>query len=159
MSRDHVVKKIVATKVSKALKWSDVAVKIGLSKEWTTAACLGQMTLNAEQATVLGEIFDLTEEERKWLTCAVQRVPAHHRSDRPEGRSREYRHVREVPSVQDILTSQLRSGLAIKFALDTMARSLRQAADLARLSGWPKHCAAFRPNGQSKALPMNQHLI
>jgi cyanate lyase len=68
MSRDEVVKKIVATKVSKALKWSDVAVKVGQSKEWTTAACLGQMTLNAEQATVIGEIFDLTEEERKWLT-------------------------------------------------------------------------------------------
>jgi cyanate lyase len=68
MSRDEVVKKIVATKVSKALKWSEVAVKLGLSKEWTTAACLGQMTLNAEQATVIGEIFDLTEEERKWLT-------------------------------------------------------------------------------------------
>ena len=45
-----------------------MAVKLGLSKEWTTAACLGQMTLNAEQATVIGEIFDLTEEERKWLT-------------------------------------------------------------------------------------------
>ena len=68
MSHDEVVRKIVATKVSKALKWSDVAVKLGLSKEWTTAACLGQMTLNAEQATVIGEIFDLTEEERKWLT-------------------------------------------------------------------------------------------
>jgi cyanate lyase len=68
MSRDEVVKKIVATKVSKALKWSDVAVKLGLSKEWVTAACLGQMTLNTEQATVVGEIFDLTEEERKWLT-------------------------------------------------------------------------------------------
>jgi len=68
LSRDEVVRKIVATKVSKALKWSDVAVKLGLSKEWTTAACLGQMTLNAEQATVIGEIFDLTEEERKWLT-------------------------------------------------------------------------------------------
>jgi cyanate lyase len=68
MSRDEVVKKIVATKVSKALKWSDVALKLGLSKEWVTAACLGQMTLNAEQARVVGEIFDLTEEERKWLT-------------------------------------------------------------------------------------------
>jgi cyanate lyase len=68
MSRDEVVEKIVATKVSKALKWSDVAVKLGLSKEWATAACLGQMTLNAGQAMVVGEIFDLTEEERKWLT-------------------------------------------------------------------------------------------
>ena len=68
MSRDEVVKKIVATKISKALKWSDVAAKLGLSKEWTTAACLGQMTLHAEQAAVIGELFDLTEEERKWLT-------------------------------------------------------------------------------------------
>jgi cyanate lyase len=67
MSRDEVVKKIVATKVSKSLKWFDVAVRLGLSKEWATAACLGQMTLNAEQAKVVGEIFDLTEEERKWL--------------------------------------------------------------------------------------------
>jgi cyanate lyase len=68
MNRGEVVEKIVATKVSKALKWSDVAVKLGLSKEWATAACLGQMTLTAEQARVVGEIFDLTEEERKWLT-------------------------------------------------------------------------------------------
>jgi cyanate lyase len=67
MNRDEVVEKIVATKVSKALKWSDVAVKLGLSKEWATAACLGQMTLSAEQARVVGEIFELTEEERKWL--------------------------------------------------------------------------------------------
>jgi cyanate lyase len=68
MSRDEVVRKIVSTKVGKAIKWSDVATKLGLSKEWATAACLGQMTLNAKQAMVVGEIFDLTEEERKWLT-------------------------------------------------------------------------------------------
>jgi cyanate lyase len=68
MSRDEVVRKIVDTKVSKGLKWSDLAVKLGLSKEWATAACLGQMTLNAEQAIVVGEFFGLTEEDRKWLT-------------------------------------------------------------------------------------------
>lgn len=68
MSRDEVVRKIIATKVGKALKWSDVAAKLGLSKELATAACLGQMTLNADQAIVVGEIFDLTDEERKWLT-------------------------------------------------------------------------------------------
>jgi cyanate lyase len=68
MSRDAVVKKIVATKVSQSLKWSDVAARLGLSKEWVTAACLGQMTLNAQQAAIIGEIFNLTEEERKWLT-------------------------------------------------------------------------------------------
>ena len=39
----------------------------GLSKEWTTAACLGQMTLTAEQAAIVGDIFDLSEDDRKWL--------------------------------------------------------------------------------------------
>jgi cyanate lyase len=68
MSRDEVVQKIVDTKVSKGLKWSDLALELGLSKEWATAACLGQMTLNAEQARVVGEFFGLTEEDRKWLT-------------------------------------------------------------------------------------------
>ena len=68
MSRDEIVRKILATKVRKALKWSDVADRLGLSKEWTTAACLGQMTLNAEQAFAIGEMFELTEEETTWLT-------------------------------------------------------------------------------------------
>jgi cyanate lyase len=67
MSRLAVTEKIITTKVTKGLKWSDVAAKVGLSKEWVTAACLGQMTLTPEQAGVVGEIFGLTEEEKKWL--------------------------------------------------------------------------------------------
>jgi cyanate lyase len=68
MSREEVTRKIAAAKVAKGVKWADVASRVGLSKEWITAACLGQMTLTVEQAAVVGEIFDLTEEERKWLT-------------------------------------------------------------------------------------------
>src|SRR5580693_9687299 len=68
MSREEVTEKIIATKVRQGLKWADVAAKVGLSKEWVTAACLGQMTLNAQQAAVIGEIFSLSEQERKWLT-------------------------------------------------------------------------------------------
>lgn len=67
MNRNDVTEKIIGTKVSKGIKWEDVARKIGLSKEWTTAACLGQMTLDATQATIIGEIFSLTAEEQKWL--------------------------------------------------------------------------------------------
>jgi cyanate lyase len=67
MSRLDVTEKIIATKVAKGLKWSDVAAKVGLSKEWVTAACLGQMTLNAEQAGVVGGLFGLSEEEKNWL--------------------------------------------------------------------------------------------
>ena len=37
MSRLDVTEKIIATKVAKGLKWSDVATKVGLSKEWVTA--------------------------------------------------------------------------------------------------------------------------
>jgi cyanate lyase len=47
MNRLDVTEKIISTKVSKGIKWEDVAKKVGLSKEWTTAACLGQMTLDA----------------------------------------------------------------------------------------------------------------
>ena len=67
MSRLEVTEKIVATKVAKGIKWSDVAAKVGLSKEWVTAACLGQMTLDKEQAGVLGEIFGLSAAEQQWL--------------------------------------------------------------------------------------------
>ena len=65
--RLEITEKIIAAKVSQGLKWSDVAARVGLSKEWVTAACLGQMTLNAEQAGVVAEIFGLSAEEKKWL--------------------------------------------------------------------------------------------
>jgi cyanate lyase len=68
MSRIEVTEKIVAAKVNKGIKWTDVAARVGLSKEWVTAACLGQMTLNVEQAARVGEIFGLTKDEQKWLT-------------------------------------------------------------------------------------------
>ena len=67
MSRLAVTEKIIATKVVRGLKWADVAERVGQSKEWVTAACLGQMTLNAEQADVLAEIFGLSSEEKRWL--------------------------------------------------------------------------------------------
>ncbi|NUO73603.1 MAG: cyanase [Frateuria sp.] len=67
MNRLAVTEKIVSTKVAKGIAWAEVAEKVGQSKEWTTALCLGQMTANAEQARAIGELFGLTEEERKWL--------------------------------------------------------------------------------------------
>jgi len=67
MSRIDVTEKIIATKVARGIKWADVAAQVGLSKEWVTAACLGQMTLSEQQAGVVAEIFGLTADERKWL--------------------------------------------------------------------------------------------
>ena len=67
MNRLDVTEKIISTKVAKGLQWADVANKVGQSKEWTTALCLGQMTATAAQAKVLGKIFGLNAEEQKWL--------------------------------------------------------------------------------------------
>ena len=67
MNRNDVTEKIITVKVKKDIKWADVATKVGESKEWVTAACLGQMTLNAAQAKVLGKIFGLDAEAQKWL--------------------------------------------------------------------------------------------
>jgi cyanate lyase len=71
MNREDVTDLIVQAKVRKGLKWADVAAKVGLSKEWVTAACLGQMALSAEQAAIVGELFELPAEARLWL----QEVP------------------------------------------------------------------------------------
>ncbi|MFO1417193.1 MAG: cyanase [Methylotetracoccus sp.] len=68
MSRIVVTEKIMAAKVGRGMKWADVAAEVGQSKEWVVAACLGQMTLSKDQASVLGTLFGLTEEEQRWLT-------------------------------------------------------------------------------------------
>ena len=67
MDRHHVTQKIISTKVRKQMRWSDIATEIGQSKEWTTAAMLGQMTLNRAQADIAQRLFELTDEEAAWL--------------------------------------------------------------------------------------------
>ncbi|WP_171165656.1 cyanase [Usitatibacter palustris] len=59
MTREDVTDLIYSVKVEKGIKWADVAKKVGQSKEWVTAACLGQMTLTKEQAEKVGKIFGL----------------------------------------------------------------------------------------------------
>jgi cyanate lyase len=67
VNRNDVTEMIVAAKIKKGVKWADVAKKVGLSKEWVTAACLGQMTLDAAQAKTIGKIFALPPEAVKLL--------------------------------------------------------------------------------------------
>jgi cyanate lyase len=67
MNRELVTAKIMSAKVKNVMKWSDIATAIGESKEWVTAACLGQMTFTKVQAEVAGKLFDLTDEEMAWL--------------------------------------------------------------------------------------------
>ena len=67
MTRNDVTEAIIAAKIAKGLSWSDVARAVGLSKEWVTAGCLGQMTFTAEQAGILGKLFDLPANAVQWL--------------------------------------------------------------------------------------------
>ena len=66
-SRDEVTEMIIASKVAKGIRWKDVADAIGLSKEWTTAACLGQMTFDKTHAETVGKLFELPDEAVAWL--------------------------------------------------------------------------------------------
>src|SRR5258708_12822972 len=67
MTREDVTDLIYSIKVQKRIKWADVAKKVGESKEWVTAACLGQMTLTKEQAEKVGKIFSLAPETVRLL--------------------------------------------------------------------------------------------
>lgn len=62
MNRNEVTELIVLQKLVKKITWPELAKAVGQSKEWTTAALLGQMTLNAEQAETVGKLLDLPAE-------------------------------------------------------------------------------------------------
>jgi cyanate lyase len=67
MDRSEVTKKILSAKVRNKMTWGELAARFGNSKEWTTAALLGQMTFSAAQAAIAKELFALTDEETAWL--------------------------------------------------------------------------------------------
>ena len=67
MNRNDVTELIIESKIRNGIKWTDVASKVGLSKEWVTAGCLGQMTFTHDQARIIGEIFQLPEEAIRLL--------------------------------------------------------------------------------------------
>ncbi|MGA8031482.1 MAG: cyanase [Casimicrobiaceae bacterium] len=71
MTRNDVTETIIATKTRKGLKWADIARKVGQSKEWTTAALLGQMTLTSKQAETVGKLLGLDKE----AIALLQEVP------------------------------------------------------------------------------------
>jgi cyanate lyase len=71
MKREDVTQMIAAAKIKKAIKWVDVAKSLGQSKEWVTAACLGQMQLTRKQAETVGKIFGLSED----AVLVLQTVP------------------------------------------------------------------------------------
>jgi cyanate lyase len=71
VTRDEASAVILAARRARGLSWSEIAAAVGRSKEWTTAACLGQMTLDATQAGSLGKLLELPDA----AVAALQDVP------------------------------------------------------------------------------------
>ena len=71
MKREDVTDLIVFRKMKSGIKWPEIAKKVGQSKEWTAAACLGQMQMTKKQSTVVGKIFALPPE----AVLLLQTVP------------------------------------------------------------------------------------
>src|SRR5437762_2700455 len=67
MTHLDVTEQIIAAKIAKGLKWTDIASALGLSKEWVTAGLLGQMTFTKEQAESIGELLALPTEAVRLL--------------------------------------------------------------------------------------------
>jgi cyanate lyase len=62
MNRNDVTDLILAAKLNKGIRWQQLAETLGTSKEWATAALLGQMTLTKPQADAVGKVLELPEE-------------------------------------------------------------------------------------------------
>ena len=71
MKREDVTDLIIFRKMKAGIKWPEIAKKVGASKEWTAAACLGQMQMTKKQAEAVGKLFDLPEE----AVLLLQTVP------------------------------------------------------------------------------------
>ncbi|AGP81441.1 cyanase [Alteromonas mediterranea] len=65
--RTQVTDMIQSAKILKGIKWSQIAEVVGQSKEWSTAACLGQMAMTKQQAEAVGALLALTDEAIAWL--------------------------------------------------------------------------------------------
>ena len=71
MTRANVTEMVVMAKIKKGLTWTKMAKAIGQSKEWTTAALLGQMQMTKQQAEAAGRLLGLPED----AVLLLQQVP------------------------------------------------------------------------------------
>jgi cyanate lyase len=71
MKRTDVTEMVVMQRLKKGLSWAKIAKTVGSSKEWTTAALLGQMQMTKEQAEAAGKLLGLPE----YAVLLLQQVP------------------------------------------------------------------------------------
>ena len=73
MTRAELTEKILATKLKKGLTWAQIANEVGRSPVWTTAALLGQMTMNKEEAQKASKLLGLSDDEMALLQVVPTR--------------------------------------------------------------------------------------
>ena len=71
MTRTDVTEMVVMAKIKKGLSWPKIAKAVGQSKEWTTAALLGQMQMTKPQAETAGRLLGLPAD----AVLLLQQVP------------------------------------------------------------------------------------
>lgn len=75
MTKLEMTEEILAAKRSKKENWSTIAAVVGLSEIYVTSACLGQNTLNQEEAEKIGKYLELSKEAVSSLQVFADRGP------------------------------------------------------------------------------------
>jgi len=68
MSKEQLAAKIKTIKKQKKLTWKHIAEAVGMSAVWTTAACLGQMSMEPHHAEKAAKLLGLSDAEKELLT-------------------------------------------------------------------------------------------
>jgi len=68
MSKEQLAAKIKQIKKQKKLTWKHIAEAVGMSPVWTTAACLGQMSMEPHHAEKAAKLLGLSDAEKELLT-------------------------------------------------------------------------------------------
>ena len=71
VNRAQVTELVVMARIKKGLSWAKLAKAVGQSKEWTTAALLGQMQMTKQQAQAAGKLLGLPAD----AVLLLQQVP------------------------------------------------------------------------------------
>jgi len=71
MKREDVTELVVMARIKKGIAWAKIAKAVGQSKEWTTAALLGQMQMTKAQAEAAGKLLGLPAD----AVLLLQQVP------------------------------------------------------------------------------------
>ncbi|KAL3114532.1 hypothetical protein niasHT_014339 [Heterodera trifolii] len=134
-SRNDVTQLIAQQKIRLGLRWADIAAEIGLSKEWTTAACLGQMQMNEEEAEKVVRIFQLPSVAKLWLQTAPSKGSAVVPSSDPL--LYRFNEVLSVygPALKELVHEEFGDGImsAIDFKVDVQREEDAERGDRVRI--------------------------